>query len=736
MSPQRWARIRLAVETALDAEPAQRSAILEATCHDDEEIAEALALLDHDDADLTVRSPCHGAAEDVFAALEAQRYIGRTLGNYRLTSLIATGGMGDVYKAERTDGAFQATVAVKLVRAGGSEARRRFARERRTLARLSHPSIARLIDAGEDGDTAYLVMDYVEGRPLMEYCRDLSMRQRVRIMRDVCAAVAHAHRALIVHRDLKPANILVTDDGTAQLLDFGISKLLAATDEPTLTSAQLFTPRYAAPEQICGEPVTTATDVYSLGVVLYEVLTGAPWPDRPGTPPWERRPPRPSIANHQIDRELDAIVQQSAAADPDQRYPTADALRDDLDRYLDASPVRALPASKAYRARKWAARHKPAIGVAALIAVLLVGAIVVPSVLALRLSAERERTLAATRSTERINAFLSDTIRAASESEFGGQLTLSALLDDALSRLHELDDADPAARAELRMTLAGALASIGREVDAEGQYAMAVDEYRQAAARVSQIKALIAHGASLRNLGRLDESKTALLTALDMHPSDADAMAAHRLLAFTYTTCGEFDLAEQQSLAALKLADHVGQEIDILDSLAEMYGISGRPAEGVDQRRRIVELTRASFGDGALAAARMRLARSLRMAGEYDEAVEVGRLGVDGAPTPSEANFHRVELAMCLEQAGDPDGAIDMLTAALEGIASEMPGDYPTLVYFREWLGLMLVRHDRFDEARPIIADVLANYTRTLGADHQRTRYARRTLERIDDRLD
>jgi tRNA A-37 threonylcarbamoyl transferase component Bud32 len=324
---------------------------------------------------------------------------GTAVGSWRVISLLGRGGMGEVYLAERSDPAFEQRVALKVIKRGmDSQAIvRRFVRERQILARLDHPNLARLLDGGTGPDgRPYFALELVEGEPITDYCRrlDLDLPERLRLIQTICQAVDSAHRRLVVHRDLKPANILVTADGTAKLLDFGIAKLVAV-DEPagaTLTQdgGRILTPAYAAPEQILGEPVTTATDIYALGVLLYEVITGTlphrrdqralhalasavehETVERPSAV--LRRPGDDARLARRVAGDLDLIVLTALHRDPGRRYSSAQALADDLGNFLAGLPIRARPDELGYRVRKFLGRHRApaaavAVGVAALVA--------------------------------------------------------------------------------------------------------------------------------------------------------------------------------------------------------------------------------------------------------------------------------------------------------------------------------------------------------------------------------
>ena len=274
MNAERWQKVKLILEDALEIAPFARSAFLEKSCVDNEMRREVESLLEFETED--------ALDETAFSHLtdnHSRSLIGKQIGKYKILSEIGAGGMGAVYLAERADGAFEQKVALKLIRRAvvSDFALRRFVNERQILASLDHPHIAHLVDGGTtDDDLPYFVMEYVEGANIIEYvrCENLTLEAKLDLFREICAAVSFAHQNLVIHRDLKPSNILVTRDGIPKLLDFGIAKLVK-TEVSTQTATQhfAFTPEYASPEQIRGEKLTTATDIYSLGVILYELLT-------------------------------------------------------------------------------------------------------------------------------------------------------------------------------------------------------------------------------------------------------------------------------------------------------------------------------------------------------------------------------------------------------------------------------------------------------------------------------
>ncbi len=325
---------------------------------------EVEALLAFDSPTNSLEREISDAARSTLARLDARS---ARCGAYRLGELLGRGGMGSVYSAERVDGEIAHRVAVKLLRPGADDAplRERFFAERQILAALSHPNIARLLDAGhrEDGQP-YLVMEYVEGKPIDVYTAEFSIRQKIKIFLKVCAAVAYLHRNLVVHRDLKPQNILVTNDGEPKLLDFGIAKILDFTADSTVTGLRMLTPDYASPEQVMGGAVTTATDIYSLGAVLYQMLTGqAPHKFENDSVKsiiatictGSITPPKKLIPA--LSRDLDAILMKALRTEPQERYSSVELLAEDLENYLDSAPVRARRGGGLYRSRKFLRRY-------------------------------------------------------------------------------------------------------------------------------------------------------------------------------------------------------------------------------------------------------------------------------------------------------------------------------------------------------------------------------------------
>ena len=392
-------RLRDLFERATQIEPDQRLAFLERECDGNPALLVQVQALLAADADAEQETFWQHSAlrNQIMAEGIAKSELGATIGQYRLAERLGQGGMGTVYRAERIDSAYEKSVAIKLINGlfHSAEVIRHFRAERQILANLDHPNIARLLDGGtrEDG-LPYLVMEYVEGVSPYDYCRqnNLSTARRLVLFQQICAAVHFAHQNMVIHRDLKPANILVCADGTPKLLDFGIAKVLGtdlslAGDDLTAPGMLKLTARYASPEQVRGEPVTTASDVYSLGVILYELLSGhSPYGDEDRAPHQlmhavcEEEPLRPSVWLPRLKGDLDNIVLRALRKQPTERYASADQFSEDIQRYLEQRPVQARGDSPWYVASRFVRRNRFGVAAAGLALCALVGGLIEVSI--------------------------------------------------------------------------------------------------------------------------------------------------------------------------------------------------------------------------------------------------------------------------------------------------------------------------------------------------------------------
>ncbi|HEX9953048.1 MAG TPA: serine/threonine-protein kinase [Rubricoccaceae bacterium] len=639
MDPDRWARIRVVYEAADEAD--DPAAVLDALCRtpggapDADLRGEAEALLRADERFLepsTLGDAARRALDD--ARDPAARRLGETLGPYRLDAVLGEGGMGVVYRAHDTR--LGRDVAVKLVRSalGAPALVRRFEAERHMLARLDHPDIARLYDSGAAPDgTPFLVMEVVGGVPITEWADQhaLPLRDRAALVERVARAVAFAQQRLVVHRDLKPSNVLVADgpDGGPRvtLLDFGVARLLdaeAGADVLTRTGPAPLTPAYAAPEQLHGEPATTATDVYSLGVLLYEMLAGRRPYETAGRSAAEVErlvteavPALPSqTAGRAPDRrglrgDLDTICLKALAKDPARRYATAAEFADDLRRYLDGLPVAARPASVGYRTGAFIRRHRAGVAAAGLVALALVAGLVGTAWQAHAAAAQRDRAEHEARVAGRVSGFLQDMLAAADPDAEGRDVRVADVLDRAAAGLDTSFADDPAAASRLRQTLGATYRGLGLYDAAEPLLRRALADRRRldavsAAGDTATASVLSDLAYVLRLRGSLAGADSAGREALrivrarygERHPRTATA--ANDLAA---TARDRGDLAAAEALMRRALAvdrtllrpDDPDLAIDY-GNLASVLADRGEAAEAVALFRRALAIDRAAAG--------------------------------------------------------------------------------------------------------------------------------------------
>jgi serine/threonine-protein kinase len=537
------------------------------------------------------------------AVVENDPWLGQCLGPWRLTRVVGRGGMGLVYGAERADGQYQLQVAVKLMRAGprDSYATERFRTERQVLASLKHPNIAGLLDGGFAPDgTPYLVMELVDGVPITDWCssRLLSLEGRLDLFRVVCDAVQHAHGALVVHRDLKPTNILVTKTGDVKLLDFGIAKLLdpeawGMDASQTRTEMRVLTPAYSAPEQREGGPITTATDVYALGVLLYELVAGAR-PIAPLMPPSEAiRRSVPSLDGRKLARrvrgDLDRIVLRALREEPDRRYVSAGQLGEEIGRFLAGRAVLAQPDTLRYRVRRFVGRNRAAVIVSAVL-VFSLAAFGVVSAWQARVLAEQRRAAQIDRDTsEQVVQVLIDLFETTNPSlrPDGERMPIGEFLEGAQARSLELLQGTPSVRAKLQNVF-------GHIQQTRGQYDAARRTLEEALAQQRELlgpdhaetlETLQTLGEVLHELGDHAHARALLDESLERHLEaygENDARTA-RVLHALAPVVAERDLDEGGVLLlrslAIRRATLTANHPDIAKSLQSLGGYHYRRGE-------------------------------------------------------------------------------------------------------------------------------------------------------------
>ena len=697
MADDEWLDIRDIVKRAQVLNPRERAEFVRQSCGSDEtKLSQVLNALGTESMEPAFwdELPTDGGSGPP-TTMEGQR-----LGPYRILRKLGTGGMGDVYLAERADEEYQQQVAIKLVRAGAfsTQVQSRLRMERQILATLQHPNIARLLDGGRTTDgTPYLVMEYIDGETIDTYCdrRRLSVEQRIALVRTVCAAVHYAHQNLIVHRDLKPNNILVTTEGVPKLLDFGIAKLLDTrqslhTLAVTHVDFRVMTPAHASPEQIRGDVITTASDIYVLGVLLYEMLCGRrPFqfvgsritdmekviceqdPELPSSmvastvdeSPEQaeeiagNRAATPARLQKELQGDLDNIVLMAMRKDIGRRYSSAEQLSADLEKHLTHQPVLATRDSWLYRTRKFVGRHTLAVGASVVVMLTLAAFAVTTYVQSQRVAQERDIAAIERTRAEQVSSFLVELFELSDPSKSrGNQVTARELLDIGARRVSSGLDDQPATRAAL-------LSTIGKTFGSLGLYSDAVRLQREALAARQSL-----YG--------------------PRHPEVAAAMAA---LGDTLQEQGELTEAEKQLNGALQM------QRDLLGPTALAIGPT------------LMDL-------GHLAEQRGNLDMAQRY---YEESIGIFRKNdMDRRP---EAASVMNDLAGLYLQRSDYDRAAQLYRTALDIDRQALGQDHPQIGIHIQSLALTLHRQGKLAEAEPLYIESVKLLQRVLGEQHPHT---------------
>jgi tetratricopeptide (TPR) repeat protein len=660
MSPEEWQRLQQIFLAADETQGPDRVALLDAACAGDADLRRSVERMlaacgTRDFLEDAVGETAHRFTADIQPVRP-----GDTVGSYRIVRQLGSGGMGDVYLAQRSDELFEKQIAVKLMRAGldTPELRTRFGTERQILARLEHPNIARLLDGGAlDNGLPYVVMEYVEGVPVTEYVRSsaLSVRDRVRLFISICEAVEYAHRNLVIHRDIKPANILVTAAGQPKLLDFGIARLVSpdpavnAASGQTRMAERLMTPEYASPEQLRGSPVTTATDVYSLGVLLYVLLAGQPPYRTDGLSPaqiekliCEGEPARPGIS---VD--LDHIVAMAMRKDPAARYGSTGRLIDDLRRYLDGYPVEARKGAWTYAASKFVERHRLPVIAAAAFVVVIVGFAIGMAVLAN--TAENER-----RGEQQAASFLVNLFQSSNTDDSRGHpLTARELLDHGVSTIDRQLGAQPPLHARL-------LDTMGKAYESLGVYSASQTLFE----RSLSIRRTIAGGRTLD----VAESLKDLAETLRLNSKFSDAEKAARE-----------SLALRESLLGPRHIDVA----ESLNTLGLLLWQKGDPAAGEPFVRRAIDI----------------------------------RSGLEGADSTGVA-VYKSNLAGILRARNDLPGAESLYREVVELRRKKLGEDHPRTALAMNGLALVLYSRGNYAESESLLRKTIELRRKALGENH------------------
>jgi serine/threonine-protein kinase len=715
-----WKEIDALFDEALDLPPDEREAFLDEHCDGRPGLREELESLLMAEAEapsfldqqaMHFAAPAYDPEEGQSITADPLAAPSHRVGPYRLEEEIGRGGMSRVFRAERTDGGFNQTVAVKLLRIGldTEPARRRFRLEQQVLAKLQHPNIAALLDGGlTEDDVPYLVMEYVEGQPITTYCDDnaLTIPERISLLCDVGQALRHAHRNLVVHRDLKPSNVLVTPDGTFKLLDFVIARPLDEADASitlpdTRTGVRPMTPAFAAPEQVRGNTVTTSTDVFQMGVLTYGALSGhrpfdasdqrgmeraildtQPEPPsavvnqprteadskdtgRPTTPEdiSEARGTTPRRLRHLLEGDLNTIVQTAMRKNPDHRYASVEALVGDLERYLEEKPIKARSTSLEYRFRKFVQRNRLGVSIASAFLGLVL-------TFGLLLYQQREHAQQEAQKAEIVSSYLVDLFGAGTPSD---TVTAHTLVHRGLDRVERLQDR-PVVQAEM--------------LDALGKASRGIGQWTQA-------DSLLERSLTLRRQ--------------HLGPPHPDLVAS--LLHVADTKRSEQRLWEARPLYedALSMSRHLRKgthQAEILEGLAQTISQQGNPDSAEVIMRRVIDLRRRNHGERyhALPLDQMHLAQIVQRQGKHEEAEALYRAGLRQMQrgtgyTPNERVTAYTNFGSLLRNKGENAAAATYYRKALTLANRTMGRDHPRARRARDHLYEVLLQRGRYEDA-------------------------------------
>ncbi len=774
MTPEQWARVQELFHGALELPAEAREAWLDAQTDDPALRTDVRALLraDAGAGDRIISDAIANAADTLHDAIRTTPAIGARVGPYRLLEEIGQGGMGTVYLAERADDEYRSRVAIKFVRGhfATPDLARRLLAERQILADLTHPNIAWLLDGGTTDDgTPYLVMEFIDGEPIDVWCdhAKLGLSGRIAVFRTVCEAVRYAHAGLVVHRDVKPSNILVTRDGTPKLVDFGIAKLLAGDGATDVTGTlRMLTPAYAAPEQIRGERITVATDVYALGGVLYRLLTGSPPHDTAGvgSAEVERRitevdAPLASDAaraaglpwHRRLQGDLDRILRTALHKDPARRYASVERLVDDLKRHAEGRPVSAQPDTMGYRVGKFVRRNRSAVlaGVAALLTAA--GFLTWHG---MRITDERNLARAEAARAREVTSFLRELFEVTSPSVSRGEtVTARELLDSGAVRIATQLGNQPDVQATLMRTIGDVYARLGLPAAAGPLLARAYAQHREVLGddAIETSTSQLAHAVWLQDAGELDSAQPhfeAVLATRQRHLPERDPMVgvAHHQLAYLLEAQGDFEGAERHFRAALASArdrspPDPGGVADAATRLGRLLRQLDRYDEAESLLREGLAGQRRVLGDlhPDVAGAARNLAALLRDLGQYEAADTLFREAIAtrrqlfGDQHPELANALSSYAGM-LDLSGKRDSAITVARAALQILELPKNGRSPNLPATVHNLGVMEHSRGRLDEAIILFTRALTLQEEMTEPGHHTTAFPRVSLANV--RLD
>jgi eukaryotic-like serine/threonine-protein kinase len=784
VNTDRWQQVEEIFNSAVERNAEERKAFLVDACSGDEAlIKEVESLLRSDDeATYFLNRPAADRYKTIFPD---ERISDQRIGPYRIIREIGYGGMGAVYLAARDDDQYHKEVAIKLVRPGVHRDLRiqRFHTERQILANLDHPNIAKLLDGGttEEG-IPYLVMDYVEGVPIDDYCdsKKLSIVQRLQLFQTICSAVQYAHQNLVVHRDIKPSNILVNEEGVPKLLDFGIAKLLHydADTKPLTTSLLPMTPEYASPEQIRGERITTASDVYSLGVLLYGLLTGHPpyhfksrlpsemlriiceqEPEKPSliilqtlsgadtdgneqtliTPELvsETREGSPEKLQRRLSGDLDNIVLMALRKDPQRRYASAQQLSEDIRRYLHSLPVQARKDTLVYRSKKFILRHKMGVTAASLVVLILIAGIFSVAWQANIAAQQRDKARMEAEKAKQINSFVRSMLGSADPSMQGRNVTVAHVLNEATKRVDTELANQPEIQTAVLSTIGHTYFGLGLYDAAEKHFRKSLDGTLKQYGRNHPESAIAMNdlGLVLVKKGNLKEAEPLFHDSLEIlrktygqkHTEIANVL---NNLAELYLSKGDLSKAESVHYEELAIRRSLlgNNDPDVavsLNDLAVVLGTKGDYDTAEKLHREALSILRKTKGNyfPDVASTLNNIAVILETKKEYSKAEPLFqealaiRRKLLGNEHP-EVAWTLYNYAYLMQQKGDSDQAIKLSEEVLSMRKKSLADEHPIVAATLHLLGLSFIHTGKAAKALPVLKESLELRRRTLSSDH------------------
>ncbi len=782
-----WDNIKTIFREVIELSPDERKAFLDEKCKDDPELRKEIESLIESDlnGEDFLETPPITSIELMKDDNSPDTFIGMEIGKYRVEEKIGDGGMAVVYSATRIDNQFEQRVAIKFIKRGmdTDEIIKRFKIEQQALAGLDHPYIAKIIDGGTtDNGLPYFIMELIEGEPIDKYCttKNLSITEKLELFQKVCSAVQYAHKNLIVHRDIKPGNIFITQDGTPKLLDFGISKLLGSSNDQTSltrTGFRLMTLEYASPEQFKGQQITIATDIYSLGVVLYELLTGSfpykfksPLPHEIEKVICTTEPVKPSTAitrvtdnkmfeikdvkikdqqivksndkkrrklKRSLTGDIDNIILKAMNKEPERRYTTVEQFAEDIKRHLTGLPVLARKNSVGYRSKKFFERHKAGVISAFLFFLLIISGAIGIIIQSRAAAEERDKAILEAKKSERINAFLQDILAAPNPEVEGKDEKVVDVLKKASDKINKELTYTPEIKAAALYTIGTTYNGLGLYDDAEkylkNSFQLSEKIYKANDPQIAKVMEELAYNYQLKgNYSKADSLYRKALNIFRLQGENISSDEAKALSDYGSSLHyqGKYDEAKKYQTEALDAFRKIYGDTDphVVRSLNDLGTVAGDAGDWNTAAKYIKEVLDFFLKTEGKESVNYSLALSnyatiLEIQGKLDEAIKDQREAVEikkrvqGENHP-EAMFAQITLADELTKHGNYAEAASLSKEAMESLDKSLPHINSLTAYSRVIYANALIKLGEFNKALPLINDALQIRKKLYSPNH------------------